>query len=520
MLKSSGAMAAATLLSRVLGMVREMAYARFMGDGPVAGAFMLAFTVPNLFRRLLGEGALTAAFIPIFKEREKTDGEAQMWHAANAVISALVVAAAVVTGLVLLGLSLVLAWGDLSTNTRLMLELLRWMFPYMGFICVAAAGMGMLNARGHFFVPALGAVILNVVMIGAVLGVAPRWGATLETQIFALAAGVLVAGVAQVLFQLPTLRGEGFRFAWVTPWRNETVRRVVQQMIPATIGVAAFQINVLATQGLGFWVGDHVVASFSYAVRLMELPQGLFGVSLATFLLPTLSGLAAEKKMDDFKGTLRQAVGHLLCINLLMTVLLVVLAEPMVRLLFEGGKFGAEATTRAAFALVCLAPGLVAFSLVNIFARAFFALGDTRSPMRASVACLAVNLALALGLVFLFPEEQRQGVFGLANTISALLNMGVLVWMLRRRLGGLDWTGLPRLLAMLALASALAALAGWMTSRAWETAFGHATTRGQIGAVFVPMTAAVLVYGTAAWVGGVDSVREIFGLLTKRLRRG
>ncbi len=165
MLKSSGAMAGATLVSRLLGMVREIVYARFMGDGWVAGAFQFAFTIPNLFRRLLGEGALTAAFIPIFKEKEKTHGEIEMWRAANAVISGLIVAASLVVALALLGISLVLAAHQFDEKTELMLRLLRVMFPYMLLVCLAAAFMGMLNARGHFFIPAMGATMLNVVMI-------------------------------------------------------------------------------------------------------------------------------------------------------------------------------------------------------------------------------------------------------------------------------------------------------------------------------------------------------------------
>jgi putative peptidoglycan lipid II flippase len=176
MLKSSGSMAAATLTSRLLGMVREMVYARFMGDGWVAGAFQFAFTIPNLFRRLLGEGALTAAFIPVFKEKEKTHGEKEMWRAANAVISGLVIAAAVIVGLVLLGISIALAVHSFEAKTELMLRLLRVMFPYMLPVCLAAAFMGMLNARGHFFIPAMSATMLNLVMIASVLWLAPHMG--------------------------------------------------------------------------------------------------------------------------------------------------------------------------------------------------------------------------------------------------------------------------------------------------------------------------------------------------------
>src|SRR5438876_3775411 len=169
MLKSSGTLASATLTSRILGMVREIVYAQFMGDTPVASAFKLAFQIPNLFRRLLGEGALSAAFIPIFKAKEKNENEREMWRAANAVISGMVVAAAAIVGLVMLGISLVLAAREFEANTRLMLELLRVMFPYMLVICLTAVFMGMLNARGHFFIPAAGAVVLNLVMIAAVL---------------------------------------------------------------------------------------------------------------------------------------------------------------------------------------------------------------------------------------------------------------------------------------------------------------------------------------------------------------
>src|SRR5436309_9208963 len=270
MLKSSGAMAAATLTSRVLGMVREMVYANFMGNSWEASAFVLAFQVPNLFRRLLGEGALTAAFIPIFKQKEVKEGEAEMWRSANAVISGLVTAAAAVTALAVLGISIALAAGHLKEETKLMLLLLRMMFPYMPLVCLAAVLTDMANARGHFFVPALGAALLNVVMIASVLLLAPHMGRTLETQIRGLAIGVVLAGLAQAFFQLPSLQREGFRYQWVSPLRDPTVGEVVRKMIPGSIGVAAFQINVLIISFFSFWFEPTIVATFNYSVRLME----------------------------------------------------------------------------------------------------------------------------------------------------------------------------------------------------------------------------------------------------------
>src|SRR5258706_7774022 len=195
MLKSSGAMAGATLTSRVLGMVREMVYANFMGNAWEASAFVLAFQVPNLFRRLLGEGALTAAFIPIFKQKEVKEGEAEMWRAANAVISGLVSAAAVVTLLAILGISIALSFGEFSRETGLMLKLLRLMFPYMLLACLAAVLIGMANARGHFFVPALGSVVLNLIMVASVVFLAPLLGQIMEKQIIGLGYGLGLVGM-------------------------------------------------------------------------------------------------------------------------------------------------------------------------------------------------------------------------------------------------------------------------------------------------------------------------------------
>ena len=529
MLKASGAMAAATLTSRILGMVREMVYGYFMGTTWVASAFLLAFQIPNLFRRLLGEGALTAAFIPIFKEKEKLEGEAPMWRAANAVISGLIISTCAVVALGMLGVSGALWFGGpgadgatrFTGKSLLMLQLLRVMLPYLVLVCLAAIFMGMLNARGHFFIPAMGATMLNVVMIASVLLLAPRLGLgyppeqRLPHQIFALALGVLAAGVAQAGFQLPSLARDGFRFQWVSPWRNETVVRVVRQMVPATLGVAAFQINVVLTQGLSYWVDDYVVASFQYAVRLMELPQGLFGISLATYLLPTLSGLATEKNYAGFRTELRQGVGYLIFTNLIACVLLIALAEPIFRLLFERGRFDADSTSQAALALMCLAPGLVAFSVVNVLARAFFALGDTRTPMKVSVFCLILNLGLALALVWHF----KQGGLGIANTLTSLVNVALLTHALRRKLTTLDMASLRRplwLLVGLSVLAGLLAYAGW---RGWERCLGHSNLALKIGAVFVPAGLAGGGYWLAAWLCRIPAARELTSFALARFKK-
>jgi putative peptidoglycan lipid II flippase len=559
MLKASGAMAGATLLSRVLGMVREMCYMSFMGTGWVNDAFQIAFTIPNLFRRLLGEGALTAAFIPVFKEKEKLHGEQEMWRTANAVISGLVVAASVIVALVMLIVSLALAFGTphpvalpvvdglsqtvfstptnavvpvepvvhfwtpghFSERTVLMLHLLRLMFPYMLLVCLAAALMGMLNARGHFFIPAMGATMLNIVMIASVWWLAPKFGVDLPkdkklpVQIFALAYGVLAAGVAQASFQLPTLWRDGFRYRWVSPWGDATVQRIVRQMIPGTIGVAAFQINVAMVYLLGFWVGTGIVSSFNGAVRLMELPQGMFGISLATFLLPTLSGLAAEKKYPEFRTTLRHGISTLIFLNLIASILLVTLAEPIVRLLFERGAFTAMSTHHVAFALQCLAPGLVMFSTVNILARAFYALGDITTPMKISVVCLVVNFVIACLLV----SPLREGGPGLANTLTSFINMSLLLFALRKKLGKLEMESLRKALPVLVGLALLAGFFAWESWRLWENALGHKTIALKIGAVFVPAAIAGGIYLLGAFACKIPAAKEMTKFALAKFRK-
>ena len=533
LLKSSGAMGVATLISRLLGLVREQVYAYFMGTTAVAGAFKLAFQIPNLFRRLLGEGVLTAAFVPLFKETEKQEGESAMWHSANAVLSGLVMATSAIVVVVMLGVSAVLWFSQvrysqggvavfppwpipiLSGQTRLMLELLRLMFPYLVLVCLAALCMGMLNARGHFFIPAMGATTLNLVMIASVFLLAPRFGHRLEDQVFALAVGVLLAGLAQFLFQLPVLFREGFRFRWVSPRGNDTVREVVRRMIPGTVGVAAFQFNVLLVQSFSYFIDGSIVASFDAAVRLMEFPQGVVGISVATYLLSALSGLAAEKNYVAFRSSLLEGLGHLVFVNLLAAVLLFVLAEPIVRLLFERGAFDRVSTRMVAQTVMTLAPGLVAFSAVNILARAFYALGDTQTPMKISVACLLTNLVLSLWLV----SGLRQAGLGAANTITSFLNVWLLSRALRKKLSRLDYSPLLSVLVSSVGAAVAAGVVAWTAHWAWDRQFGHATLIRRVVEVFGPMLLAGTVYVGLGWWLKLSPARDLIGMVTRRFHR-
>lgn len=520
LLKSSGAVAVATMLSRILGFVRESAYAGFYGDTPVASAFILAFNLPNLLRRLLGEGALTAVFVPVFTQKEKEEGAEATWRGAAAVIAALVVVCTVVIVAGFLVATLLVEFTPLQKKYGLMLRLLRWMLPYAVFICTAAVFVGMLNARGRYFMPALGAAMMNIVMIASVYLLTPLFGTTLDTQVYGLALGVIIGGFAQAAFQVPSLLREGFRFRWASPWKDPMVRETAKRMLPATLGVAAYQFNVAATQFIAHAEDEFIVASYGFAVRLLELPQGVIGVSLATFLLTELSRLSADKKYPEFRSMLRDGLLHLVFINTLATVLLMVLAEPIIRLLFQHGRFNDTSTQRASAALVFLAPGLVATSLNSILSRAFYALSDTTTPMRIGVFCLGSNLFLVILLVGPF---QQVGLAA-ANAISAVLNCALLFYAFRRKMPKFDLMQLVPDVVRIVCLGLVAGLLGWGLAQVWERWVGHEGKLRQVGSVFLPALFAGLVYlslGIALRMGpAVELQRTLFRRFRRRQTAG
>lgn len=511
-LSSSGAAGAATLMSRILGFVRESAYAAFMGTGAVADAFFLAFQIPNLFRRLLGEGALSSAFVPVFKETERREGVAAAWRVGLACIWAVFLACSVICTLLLVGVSLLIAFSKIHADTELMFRLMRWMLPYLPLVCVAAGFIGMLNARNHFFLPALGATMLNVVMLAAVWWLAPRFGVELRDRVFALAVGVVVAGLAQAGFQVPSLLAEGFRFRWLSPWKEPAVREVARRMGPSVLGVAAFQVNTVLCQVFAYTHGREIISSFNYAVRLMELPQGVVGISLATVLLTELSTLAADKNYPEFRRTLAEGLQQLIFLTLLPLVLLLTLSEPIVRLLFERGAFEASSTAQVSLMILCLSPSLLAFSLNNILARAFYALGDTRTPMRISLAAIVTNFVAAFVSVSLIP---RAGL-AIANSASSTLQCVFLFYALKRIQPKFDLVALSAPLRRMGLAALAAAAIAAGALWAWNRWVGTGGFAARSGAVFVPMTLAAAVYFAAAIGLGIREASDVLSVITRR----
>ncbi len=464
--RSAGLIGVATMTSRLLGLVRDALFATLFGAGDQMDAFKVAFRIPNLVRDLFAEGAMSAAFIPTFTRRLTQHGRAEAWRLGNLVISMLVVVTAViaVAGMVFaepLTRLFAAGYAEVPGKLELTIALTRVMFPFLSLVAVAVAFMGMLNSLRHFFVPALSPAMFNVGVIGAALALVPLMPLVGWHPMMGLAIGTLLGGLLQAAVQWPTLHGEGFRFRFALAPRDPGLREVLLLMVPGTVGLAAVQVNVFVNTVLATGEGTGAVSWLDFAFRLMYLPIGLFGVSIATAAVPTISSFAAQADVGGMRRTVSSGLRMMLMLNVPATVGLIALASPIVALIYERGRFTPEDTAATAAALMCYAPGLLGYSAVKIASPTFYALRDSRTPVAVSVASMAGNIVLNLALVRVL------GYRGLAlgTAIAALLNAGVLLWLLSRRLDGLEARRVLVALLKITMASAVMAAGAVLAHR-------------------------------------------------------
>ncbi|MGH9220892.1 MAG: murein biosynthesis integral membrane protein MurJ [Vicinamibacterales bacterium] len=470
--RSAGVFGLATIASRVLGLVRDQVLAFYFGAGDANDAFRVASRIPNLVRDLFAEGAMSAAFVPTFTRQLADHGRARAWQLASSVINALVL----VTGVLVIG-GIVFAeplvrlfaadFADIPGKLELTIYLTRIVFPFLMLVAVAAALMGMLNSLGHFFVPALSPAMFNVAIIVMALGLVPIAPSLGLQPITIVAIATLVGGVGQLAIQWPPLKREGFRYRPVLDLRDEGLHRVLLLMGPGTIGMAATQINVFVNTVLATGQGTGAVSWLDFAFRLMYLPIGLFGISIATAATPAISRMVAEQDFARIRSTLADALGLMLFLNVPATVGLIVLARPIVAVIFEHGEFTAADTLATAAALQLYAVGLVGYSVVRIVSPTFYALHRSRVPVMVSAGSVLMNVALNLALV------RVMGYRGLAlgTSITAIVNATVQVWLLRREINGLDEArmaaSLARVLVAAAVMGAIAVTAQAGLERVW-----------------------------------------------------
>ena len=510
-------LSAATMTSRVLGLVREQLFAFLVGANRWSDAFVVAFRIPNLLRDLFAEGALSAAFVPAFDDAHRNAGREAAYRLANAVVAIVLVVVGVITVLgVAFSGQVVGLIGPGLAERGLASVLTRVMMPFLLLVSLSAVAMGMLNAQSRFAAPALAPALFNVGSIAVGLGL---WlaGWPPERAVLGWAVGTMVGGALQLGVQLPPLARLGYRLRPTLAREalaDPRLRRIGRLMAMAVIGLSATQVNILVNT----WFASHEVGANSwllFAFRLMQLPLGVFGVAIATVAGAGVAQRAAANDMAAVRATLGSAMRLVAFLNVPSAVGLVILARPIIAMIFEHGRFGPADTEATAQALVFYALGLYAYSGVKVFAPAFYALDEARVPVVGSVLGMAGNVALN---VFLYPILGFKGV-ALGTSLAAAANFGVLAVAWHRRHGGLGGAGVLRQLAKVLLASAALAAAALASERALDRSLAPGGLGRQLAVGLLPVLAGGLAYLAAARILRINELSELLAALRRRRAR-
>ena len=519
--RAAGTVGMAVMLSRVLGVAREQIFAALFGGGALMDAFTIAFRIPNLLRDLFAEGALSTAFVTIFSKTMATQGDRAAWRLANkvATLTVITLSAITIAGIVFSPwLVSVLAPGFLGAKAVLTVRLTRVMFPFILLVSLAALAMGLLNARSIFGVPALASSFFNIGSI--IAGVAFGWWldpAFGPRALLGLAIGTLIGGALQFGIQLPAVRGAGYRFRPDFAWRDPGVEAILRLMGPSVVAASATQVNVLVNSVFASRLGNGPTYWLSIAFRLMQLPLGIFGVALGTVALPLLARMAAAGNTVAFRSELARGMRLGFLLTIPASIGLILLAGPIMSVLYQHGHFTAYDAGQAAGALEFYALGLCGYAALKVLVNAFYAIDRRKTPMVVSFFAVALNLLLN----WLFTMHLRWGHRGLAFSTACIAtsNFLILYFLMRRHLGRLESAALLSLLVRLAGASAILAavcwagnhflLAHWPTQRFWPKL-------GELLAVIVVGAAAFFVSATAL---GIRELQDVSHAVKRRLGR-
>lgn len=515
--RSAGVIGAATLSSRLLGLVRDVVQGYFFATSARADAFAVAARIPTLLRDLFAEGAMSAAFVPTLTRYLQSGGKPAAWRLGSHVINGLLA----VTGVLTL-LGIVFAeplvrfyaanYQDTPGKFELTVALARLTMPFLPMVAVAAAMMGMLNALRRFFVPAMSPAIFNVVFILTTVTLVPVFSRTGIDPVMALGIGTLAGGVAQIAAQWPLLRREGYRHDWQLNPADPGLREVLLLMGPGAIGVAAAQINLLVNTALATRV-DGAASALQYAFRMMYMPTGIFGVAIATAALPDLARHAASESFGQMRATLSSGLRLMLMLSVPATVGLMVLSTPIVELVYQWGAFGREDTTRVASSLLFYAPGIVGYSIVKLASPSFYALRDARTPVMVSLVTILVNLVLNLAL---YAVLSFQGL-ALGTAIAANVNAGLLLYLLSRRTDGVDARRVGIAFVKITAASALMGLAAYATEGWLHTSFAAPTLQDRVIRVGGGIAAGIGTLAAASWLLRIAEFHQAVARLREKL---
>lgn len=519
LLRAAGAVSAAVFSSRITGLVREVVMARLFGAGQAYDAFLLAMRVPNLLRNLFAEGALSSAFVPVFSETLSAHGRRETVDLSNRVATALVLSVGVLclAGMVFspqLVALLAPGFSAVPGKFELAVLLMRIMFPFLLLVALAAQAMGVLNACGSFGVPAMASTFFNIgsVVCGLVLGFTVG-RASGQGLIVSMAAGVVFGGALQLGWQLPSLQRAGFAFRPRLDFGDERLRRIFRLMLPAFLGTAALQINVIVNTSLASTLKDTAgnvidgpVSWLGYAFRFLQLPVGLFGAAFASATLPELARSVTERRMGDYRATLSHSLGTVLLMTIPSSVGLAVLGRSIIGAVFEWGAFRPLDTAQTAAALAGYSVGLAGYAAIKLLAPAFFALADGKTPAAVSVASVAVNLAASWMLV----KWAGMGHAGLAlsTSVVALVGAAALFSILHARVGGFATAGLARTMLGTAAASAVMGAACLASSAAVRAVAGSGKP-AQLADVAISIPVGLAVFYAVARAFGVAELEAL-----------
>jgi len=519
--RAAGIVALAVMLSRLLGLARELILAALFGAGRGMDAYITAYRAPNLLRDLFAEGALSVAFVTVFSKLGVEKSYEAAWELARKMATLVLVFMSVVT---LLGIIFapaligVLAPGFDPAKSAFAAELTRIMFPFILMVSLSALVMGMLNSRNVFGVPALASSFYN---IGSIFGgvtiawlIDPSFG---PRSLMGMAIGTLIGGLLQLVVQFPSLKKVGFRFHFDFGWRDEQVKRVLWLMLPAVIAASAVQVNVMVNSIFASYLGDGAVSWLSYAFRLMQLPLGIFGVAVATVTLPAVSKIAAGGDMGHFRETLAKAIRLALFLTLPATIGLMMMSNEIIGIIYERGKFTADDTMQTGLALKFYAAGLTAYACIKVLSPAFYALDRKWTPMTVSFVSIGLNIFLNWQLTFCMGMGHRG--LALSTGLSAIANFLLLYFFMRRAAGGMPTASLLGPLArMLVAAAGLAAVC--LAGRAWLGPWLHAPALlDRAWSLLAVIAVAAAVYFLLCAVLRVDEAKDAIGLLRRKINR-
>lgn len=434
-IKSSYVISAGTIFSRILGFFRDIVIAGLLGTSLGAEAFVAAFRIPNLFRDLVGEGAVNSAVVPVFSEYIAKEDKKDFLVLANTVFYLSLITLTVISVLGIIFSPLIvklIAPGFLRepATFSLTVNLTRIMFPYLVLIGLTAYGMGILFSHNSFFAPAFSPALLNIALIASAL----VSGYILKEPVYGLAIGVLLGGALQLAFHAPYVFKQGFSFRKIVQLGHPGAKTILRLLGPRVFGTAIYQLNIFADTicaSLSFIVGQGAIAAIYYANRIIQFPLAVFGFAIASASLPTMSRLAAENNMEDLKNTVSFSLRSILLIMVPCSVALMVLAGPIIRLFFQRGQFNSYSTVITSSALLFYSLGLFAFAGVKVSVACFYSLKDTRTPVKVAACCLVLNVLL--NLILMFPLKVAG--LALASSISAAVNFCALSYILERRIG-------------------------------------------------------------------------------------